>query len=455
MLLQPLRTLAGVADGPHAAVEFAGDILDQRFIVLDLDVLAQLLFDAELFRQLVHNGVIRQRLEQRCDHPVAPLQRTVGGGHRAVGFELGGRRQQIDAVGAVVHHRGRGRIGIDDDQRLQLLHRLLHLHAAGLAVGRVAPEDHRFDIVALGDVGLLFQHAVDPAGDRNAHQCHRVGDLVGATLFAEELTGTALFIEARDQPVVIQVPHLRPMLPGPFGQTVIAGQCVRQHAEVGRTLHIVVAAEDVGAAAGDTHVAERQLEGAVGAGVVVADGVLSAAHAPDEGTGAVVRHRLGSGEYLVLRHAGHPLHLVRRPLHHLLFHLFHAVDPLTDELLVLPAVLEHVPEHAPDQRHVGTRPQAQIVIGVRRGARETWIDHDQRRIVLLLRLEHVLQRDRMRLGRVAADDQDRLGVVDIIVRVGHRTVAPGVGNTRDGGGVTDPGLVIDVVGAPDGGQLAE
>ena len=95
------------------------------------------------------------------------------------------------------------------------------------------------------------------------------------------------------------------------------------------------------------------------------------------------------------------------------------------------------------------------MIGVRRGARETWIDHDQRRVVLLLRLEYVLQRDRMCLGRVAADDQDRFGVVNIIVRIGHCTVAPGVGNTRDGGGVTDPGLVIDVVGAPDGGQLAE
>ena len=65
------------------------------------------------------------------------------------------------------------------------------------------------------------------------------------------------------------------------------------------------------------------------------------------------------------------------------------------------------------------------------------------------------QRDGVRLGRVAADDEDGLGIVDVVVGVGHGAVAPCVGNPRHGGGVADPGLVVDVVGAPVARELAE
>ena len=90
-----------------------------------------------------------------------------------------------------------------------------------------------------------------------------------------------------------------------------------------------------------------------------------------------------------------------------------------------------------------------------RGAGEARIDDDQRRVVLLLAFEHVLQRHRMGLGRVAADDEDGLGVVDVVVTVGHGAVAPGVRDTGHGGGVTDTRLVVHVVGAPHGRHLAE
>ena len=54
-------------------------------------------------------------------------------------------------------------------------------------------------------------------------------------------------------------------------------------------------------------------------------------------------------------HAGHPLDLLGRPLRDLGADLVHAPDPLADVFLVLPAVLEDVPEDAPDDRHVGAR----------------------------------------------------------------------------------------------------
>src|SRR5215472_16624841 len=48
----------------------------------------------------------------------------------------------------------------------------------------------------------------------------------------------------------------------------------------------------------------------------------------------------------------------------------------------------------------------------------------------------------------ASADHDGLGVADVVVAVGHRAVAPGVGHAGDGGGVTDARLVIRIVGPP-------
>ena len=66
----------------------------------------------------------------------------------------------------------------------------------------------------------------------------------------------------------------------------------------------------------------------------------------------------------------------------------------------------------------------------------------------------MLHRDRVSFTRVGADEQNRLAVLHIIERVGHRTVTPGVSNTCHGGGVTNSRLVIGIIGAPHGGQLA-
>ena len=262
-------------------------------------------------------------------------------------------------------------------------------------------------------------------------------------------------VKARLDPVIIQIPDARPVFPGAGAQAVIARQGIRQHAQVGSTLDIVVAAENIGAPARYAHVAQCQLEYTVGAGVVVTNRMLGTAHAPDEGARPVVSHRLGRSEHLVARYTGDPLGLLRRPLGHFLADILHAVDPLTDELLVFPAVLEDVIEHAPDDADVGTGANLQVMVGVRGGARVARIDDDHRRIVFLLGLEDVLQRDRMGLGRVGADQQNRLGIVDIVVGVGHGAIPPGIGDAGDRGRVTYPRLVIDIVGAPHGGKLAE
>ena len=117
-------------------------------------------------------------------------------------------------------------------------------------------------------------------------------------------------------------------------------------------------------------------------------------------------------------------------------------------------LLEDVPEHPVDRRDVGAGPHPHVLGRVRGGARHPRIDHDHVGAVELLAFENVLQRHRMRLGRIAAHHHDGPGVADVVVAVGHRAVAPGVGHAGDGGGVTDARLVIGVVGSPEGGELA-
>src|SRR5262245_23324978 len=60
----------------------------------------------------------------------------------------------------------------------------------------------------------------------------------------------------------------------------------------------------------------------------------------------------------------------------------------------------------------------------------------------------------MRLGGIAAHDDDGLGVADVRVAVGHRAIAPGVGYAGDRGRVADTRLVVGVVGAPERRKLA-
>ena len=182
--------------------------------------------------------------------------------------------------------------------------------------------------------------------------------------------------------------------------------------------------------------------------------MLGRAHAPDQRRRLLVREHLGDALELGARNAGDALHLLGRPLLDLLADVVHAVDALADELLVLPTVLEDVPEHPVDHRDVGAGADAHELGGMRGGAGKARLDDDVVRPVELLALDQMLQRHRMRFRRIAAHDDHGLGVADVVVAVGHRAVAPGIGHARDGGRMADARLVVDVVGAPVGGKLA-
>ena len=206
---------------------------------------------------------------------------------------------------------------------------------------------------------------------------------------------------------------------------------------------------------GRADVAGEQERDAARAHVGGADGVLGLAHAPHQ------RRRLLRGEHLrdalelLAGHAAHALDFIRRPLLDFLLGVLEAVDALLDEFLVLPAVLDDVPHHAVEHRDVGAGPQPHVFGRVRGGAREARIDDDEVRLIKLGAFENMLQGDRMRLRRIAAPDDDRLGIADVVEAVGHRAVAPGIGHAGDGGRMADARLVIGVVGAPERPEFAE
>ena len=84
-----------------------------------------------------------------------------------------------------------------------------------------------------------------------------------------------------------------------------------------------------------------------------------------------------------------------------------------------------------------------VEIGDRRRAREARIDHDQLGVVVGLRLGHPLEAARMRLGGVAAHDDDDIGVLDVQPEVRHRATAECWGQTGHRRSVSDTRLIIE------------
>ncbi len=246
------------------------------------------------------------------------------------------------------------------------------------------------------------------------------------------------------------------MLPGAFRQAVIAWQGIWVRADVGGTLHVAVAAEDIGTTTGHTDVAQRELQDAGRTHHGVANRVLGLAHAPDDGAGAVHGHGLGGLEHFGLGHAGYLSHTCWGPLlHDFLANGIHAVDTVVDVLLVLPAILEDVMQDAEQEGHISARPHTDVLVCLGRGAGEARVNNDDLAAVLLFGGKQVEHGNRMRLCGIRTDVQRCLRIAHVVVAVGHGAVAPCVGHTGHRGGVANAGLVVGVVRAQEGHELAQ
>ena len=339
---------------------------------------------------------------------------------------------------------------IGDDEQVELAHALHRFRDARHGIAAVAEHHHRLDAGALIDLLRRQIHRVEPPGRSDAGSFHVL--LAAARLAPGDRRH---FIEARLQPIVLDLPDARPMFPRAFDEAVIKRQRRHIEAEIGRALHIGVAAENVGAGSRRADIAGRETQDAEGAHVGGADGVLRRAHAPDQGRRLVLRKHFGDALQLLARHAGDALDFVGRPLRDFLAHIVHAVDALADEFLVFPAVLENVPEHAPDHRNVGARADAHIFRRVRRGSRKARLDDDHVGAVQFFARQNMLQRNRMRPRRIAAHDDHGLGIANVVVGIRLRAVAPGVGDAGDRRRMANARLMIDRVRAPERAEFAE
>ena len=144
-----------------------------------------------------------------------------------------GSRYMSSLRPALTRERGPGgRMRIGDHQQFERLQALQRFGHARDAVAGVPLHEHRPHIVLLRDLVLRQHGGVEPARERDAGRLH---DL--------------LVVEAAEQEVVVDLPDARPMLPGAFGEAVVERQRHDIEADVGGALHVVVAAQDVGAGA--------------------------------------------------------------------------------------------------------------------------------------------------------------------------------------------------------------
>ena len=104
---------------------------------------------------------------------------------------------------------------------------------------------------------------------------------------------------------------------------------------------------------------------------------------------------------------------------------------------------------AVEHRDVGAGQQLQMHVGAARHVDAPGIGDDELR-ALAHGLLDVDGADGVRLARVGADDEDRLGVLEVLERVGHGAAAQGLDQAGDRGGVAEPRAVVDVLRAPDG-----
>ena len=112
-------------------------------------------------------------------------------------------------------------------------------------------------------------------------------------------------------------------------------------------------------------------------------------------------------------------------------------------------------QHAPDDGDIRTRTNAHIFIGMRGGAGEARVNHNEIGAILFLARQHMLQADRMRFCRISAHDDHGFRIADVVIGIGLRAITPGIGNTRNGGRMANTRLVIHVIGTPEGRKFAE
>jgi hypothetical protein len=138
------------------------------------------------------------------------------------------------------------------------------------------------------------------------------------------------------------------------------------------------------------------------------------------------------------------LHGFRRELLQMDFELLEAVGVGLDILGVVEVLGDDDVHHRIEQGHVAAGLEAQHVAGEVLQRLAARVHHDEVGAALGGLLE-IGGRDGMVLGRVGADDDDDVGILDRGERRGDGARADGLHQRGDGRGMAQPGAVVDIV----------
>lgn len=127
----------------------------------------------------------------------------------------------------------------------------------------------------------------------------------------------------------------------------------------------------------------------------------------------------------------------------------HGVPPLgelRDELFVDVPSISDQSEQAVEQCHVGAGADGQVQVSLLRRRSKPWVDHDQFRAGFDP-VHHPQEEDGVAVGHVCADDQEDVGVIEVVVATRRAVGAEGLLVARSGTGHAQPGVRLDEVRA--------
>ncbi len=378
-----------------------------------------------LLRALVAEGVLVPHLagDPGDDPPVRPgLARGVGGlpHQRQIALRVDHHALGLGPHGGRQHHIG-VRMGLGLREHVLRDDEL----------GRLQPLDDR---PAVGDRGDGVG-ADDPA---------RLD--VPVRHLPEHLDG-ALAGPVRPQRARLQSPQLLDEGPVPVHQRrALAGQARPHVAHLAAAHRVGLAGERERAAAGAADRPGRQMQVDQCVGVPGAMGALVQAHGPAAHPVARGRYPLRGPAQAVLRYPGDLRDGRGRIVPEEVRHRLPALGVLGDELRVDGAVLDQQVQQAVQQRQIRTGRDLKEQIGLGRGRGAPWIDHDQ----LGARLDpfhHPQEEDRMAVGHVRADDEEDVGMLEVLIRAGRAVRAQRQLVAAARARHAQPGVGLDVPGA--------
>ncbi len=149
------------------------------------------------------------------------------------------------------------------------------------------------------------------------------------------------------------------------------------------------------------------------------------------------------------RDRGDPFGELRRAGQHTVLERIEVLGALADEGNIHQAFGDDHVHHGVEQRHVGAAPVPQVKVAQLGDLGAPGIGHDDQRAAVP-RFKHVHPDHGMLLRGVRADHKDDPGVPDLINRVRHGAGAESGGKAAHGGGMAEPGAVVDIVRADHG-----